>query len=141
MVISGEKILMSAELKGCVTWFLYFWILRSNYVKSHHCRMCVSDFREDGPFCRPDSKRPILNRVTNAGFFSQLLKTSDLFPELKIFHFEDFYWGKYSEAVVRVYGRLCPSVFLMKLHTKGDSDTEVSPWKLWNLYKHFRVTP
>ena len=26
MLISGEKILMSAELKGCVTWLLLFWI-------------------------------------------------------------------------------------------------------------------
>ena len=26
MLISGEKILMSAELKRCVTWLLFFWI-------------------------------------------------------------------------------------------------------------------
>ena len=39
--------LMSAELKGCVTWFIYFldllW-LRYNCAKFHHCRICVTDF-------------------------------------------------------------------------------------------------
>ena len=43
--------LMSAELKRCVTWFIYFldllW-LRYNCAKFHHCRICVTDFREGG---------------------------------------------------------------------------------------------
>ena len=37
--------LMSAELKACVTWFIYFLDLlyvRYNCAKSHHCRICVT---------------------------------------------------------------------------------------------------
>ena len=41
--------LISAELKGCVTWFIYFldlpWV-RYNCAKFHHCRICVTGFRE-----------------------------------------------------------------------------------------------
>ena len=49
--------LMPAELKGCVTWFIYFldplWV-RYNCAKFHHCRICVTDFREGvGAFCGP----------------------------------------------------------------------------------------
>ena len=48
--------LMSAELKGCVTWFIYFldllWV-RYNCAKFHHCRICVTDFREGGNFWPP----------------------------------------------------------------------------------------
>ena len=50
--------LMSAELKGCVTWFIYFldlpWI-RYDCAKFYHCRICVTDFRDWGPFCPPPS--------------------------------------------------------------------------------------
>ena len=46
--------LMSAELKENVTWFIYFldllWV-RYNCAKFHHCRICVTDFRDGGPFC------------------------------------------------------------------------------------------
>ena len=77
MLNSGEKMLMSAELKGCVTWFTYLldllWV-RYNCAKFHHCRICVTDFREGGPFCPPSPhpwaapKRPILNRVKGTNF-------------------------------------------------------------------------
>ena len=68
---SGEKILMSAELKGFVTWFIYFldllWV-RHNCAKFHYCRICVTDSRRGwGAFCPPHpwavAKKPILNRV------------------------------------------------------------------------------
>ena len=57
-LISGEKMLISAELKECVTWFIYFLDLpyvRYNYAKFHHCRICVTDFREVGPKKPPPS--------------------------------------------------------------------------------------
>ena len=48
--------LMSAELKGCVTWFIYFldllWV-RYNCAKFHRCRICVTDFRERGSLFGP----------------------------------------------------------------------------------------
>ena len=57
LLISGEKRLMSAERKGCVTWFIYYCD------KFHNCTIYVTDFRE-GAFLPPhpwaDLKRPIL---------------------------------------------------------------------------------
>ena len=53
--------LMSAELWGCLMWFIYILDLlqlRYNFAKFHHCRICVTDFREGGPFCTP----PILEQ-------------------------------------------------------------------------------
>ena len=51
--ISGQKMLMPAELKGFVTWFIYFldllW-LSYNSANFHHCRICVTDFIERGAF-------------------------------------------------------------------------------------------
>ena len=53
LLISGEKMLMSPELKGCVTWFIYVLDLvwaRHNCTNCHHCRICLTDFREGGRF-------------------------------------------------------------------------------------------
>ena len=51
LLISSEKMLVSAELKGCVTWFIFFldllW-LRYNCAKFHCCRICATDFVERG---------------------------------------------------------------------------------------------
>ena len=60
--------LMPAELKWCVTWFIYFLnplCVRYNCGKFHHCRICVTDFREGAFHPHPWSglKKPILNRV------------------------------------------------------------------------------
>ena len=57
------KILMSAILWGCVTWFIYFldiFYVRYNYAKFHHCRICVKDFREEGflPLPPPIREQP-----------------------------------------------------------------------------------
>ena len=44
LIFNGE-IFMSAELKGCVTWFIYFSDLikvRYNCAKFHYCRVCVT---------------------------------------------------------------------------------------------------
>ena len=53
--------LMSAEVRGCVTWFicfLDFLCVRYNCAKFHHCRICVTDFREGGLFALPISESP-----------------------------------------------------------------------------------
>ena len=52
----AEKIVMSAKLRGCVTWVTYFLDLlqvRYNCAKFHHCRICVNDFSEGGLFAPP----------------------------------------------------------------------------------------
>ena len=53
--------LMSEELKGCVTWFIYFldlfW-LSYNCAKFHHYRICMTDFREGGLFFPPIREQP-----------------------------------------------------------------------------------
>ena len=56
LLISGEKMLMPAELKGCVTWFIYFldylWV-RYNYTNFIIVGY-VTDFRK-GAFLPPPS--------------------------------------------------------------------------------------
>ena len=56
LLISSEKMLISAELKECVKRFIYFldllWV-RCKCAKFYHCRKCVTDFREVGPICPP----------------------------------------------------------------------------------------
>ena len=57
LLISNEKMLTSAELKEFihlykVTRFIHFLdvpLVRYNYAKFHHCRICVADFKEGGP--------------------------------------------------------------------------------------------
>ena len=52
-LISSEKMLMLAELIGCVTWFTYFLDLlygRYKCAKFQHCRICVTDLREGDLF-------------------------------------------------------------------------------------------
>ena len=64
------KMLILAELKGCVTWFMQFLDLlyvRYNCIKLHYWTIYLTDFREEGLFVHPHPgsapKRPILNRV------------------------------------------------------------------------------
>ena len=101
VVDSGEKILISAELKGCVTWFIYIldllWV-RRNCIKFHHCRLCGTVFRE-GAFWASNSwavqKRPILNRVkkkyknmfTLSNLFSTSIDINLLLREMSNFYF------------------------------------------------------
>ena len=71
LLISSEQMLMSAELKGCIALFIHFLNLPSvnyNCAKFHHCRTCVTDFREWGPKSTPPTfvgspERALLNRV------------------------------------------------------------------------------
>ena len=49
LLISGEKMLMSAELKDYITWFIYFLDLlkvRYNCAKFHHCGICLTPINE-----------------------------------------------------------------------------------------------
>ena len=51
LVISSEKMLMSAELNGCIPLFIYFLdllLVRYKCAKFHHCSICMKDFREEG---------------------------------------------------------------------------------------------
>ena len=50
LVISSEKMQMSAELNGSIPWFIYFLdllLVRYKCAKFHHCSICVTDFREE----------------------------------------------------------------------------------------------
>ena len=48
LLLSVEKLLMSAELNGCIACLYMFWIsFRFGItVLFHHCRICVADFKE-----------------------------------------------------------------------------------------------
>ena len=68
LLIFDGKVLMSAELRGCVTWFIYFMgvlEVRINCTNFPLCRICVTGFREGGlfaPYPWAAPKRLILNR-------------------------------------------------------------------------------
>ena len=95
LLISGEKSLISAEPKVCVTWFMYFLnhlLLRYECAKFHHYMMYVTDFLGRGwPFCHsPPShpwaapKRPILNRVKRSPENSEAnLRSASHLPTVK----------------------------------------------------------
>ena len=65
-LISGDKILISAKLKRCDTWFMYILNIHFvgyNFAKVHHCRLYVTDFRGGGglfafPLCEQSQKCP-----------------------------------------------------------------------------------
>ena len=69
MLIFGEKMLVSAELKRCATWFMYFWIFfrQGTTVPSFINVGYVWQILGWGAFLTPHSwavpKKPILNRI------------------------------------------------------------------------------
>ena len=74
------KTLMSAEIRGCVTWFLYLFDLlwvRYKCTNLHHCRICVTDVREWGlfwpPICEQPRKCPSLIGLTLNIFHTSLM--------------------------------------------------------------------
>ena len=54
--MSGNILLMSAEFKMCVMWFIHFLDIhwrRYNCVKFHHCVICVVGFQKGRTFLAP----------------------------------------------------------------------------------------
>ena len=54
------KVLMSVEIKGCLTWFNYILDLlysSYNFAKFHHCWICITDFKK-GAFLPPTREQP-----------------------------------------------------------------------------------
>ena len=87
--------LMSAELKGCITWFIHFFDLpyvRYNCAKFHHCRICVVNFREGvkkaPPYPWAAPKKPILNRVNDVCINHKSLIINEIFYLLKAFYLQ-----------------------------------------------------
>ena len=77
-LISSEKVLTSAELKGCVTWFISFLDLvyvRYNCAKFLYCKICATDFIKEG-FFRPPIHEQQRNGPSGIGTRS-LLDFSD----------------------------------------------------------------
>ena len=121
--------LMSAELKECVTWFIYFsylvWI-RQNCAKFYHCRICVTVFREVGLFGPPPPpphhhlraapKKPILKKVK--GLLSYMLKIYD-FSNFTKYMFDistlmlDFYLIDYIQNSINQLKKICCHDFYM----------------------------
>ena len=56
LLISGKKMLISGDLRWCVRWLIHFldllWVMYYS-AKFHHCRICVTDFREGRTFLHP----------------------------------------------------------------------------------------
>ena len=97
--------LMSAKLKGCVTWFIYFldllWV-RYNCAKFHRCRICVTDFREGGLF----APSPIREQPWKSPFWIGLTQLWNLGP----------IWAK-----------------LMQPYVPDNYVSWFTLWKFWNL--------
>ena len=76
LLVSGEKMLMLTELKGCLTWFICFldllYVRYNNGAKFHHCRIFMTDFREGALFApspltrEQPRKNPSWIRLTKA---------------------------------------------------------------------------
>ena len=115
------KMLKSAELKGRVTWFMYFLDLlyvRYNCAKFHQFRICVRHFREGELFCpRPHHlwaapKKPILNRVKVPYFF---FKNELIFSKKRLCVYLDFA-KKFKYILNKVEGfNLSKSCILIKV--------------------------
>ena len=115
ILLSSEKILMSAESNGYVTSFKHFWrLLQVRYAcaKFHHCRIYVTDFRR-GSFLYPPPVPPSfarspqkvhpeqVNRVTQA---AQILKGVNLsfvlfFAFFSIFHIK-YCWKHFLSSSI-----------------------------------------
>ena len=108
--------LMSAELKGCVTWFIHFLDLpyvRYNCAKFHRYRICVVDFREGGPKSPPPiHKQPkkspswiglnfFLIKMVTILMMSAKMATPGLFIT-KIF------WKKHYDVIIFVHDAISP---------------------------------
>ena len=86
MLIFGEKMLMPAELKWWVTWFMHFldflWI-RYKCAKRHHCRICKAYFKEGSLFGAPNPWAASKKRPSSIG-----LKVHNAFQTTLKFHFQ-----------------------------------------------------
>ena len=63
MLISGEKMLMSLELKGCVTWFIFFFRLGITVPSFIIAGYVWQILGRGSLFATPHPWRPILSRV------------------------------------------------------------------------------
>ena len=95
----GEKMLMPAELKGCVTWFIYFldllWV-RYSSAKFHNIGY-VWLILGRGPFCPPSCpwavlKRPILNRFKLQYLPNELRYFVEIFYVIRHSLKQQIYW-------------------------------------------------
>ena len=92
----GEKFLMSAELKGCATLFIYLLDLfqvTHNCSKFHHYGLCVTDFEEGDLFSPPP---PIREQFQKA----HLEQVSDILLS-KIFQQRIYMHNRYSKLADR----------------------------------------
>ena len=128
LLIFGEKMMMSAEFKGCVTWFICCLDLlevKYNCAKFHHCRVNVTDFRKGGPFypLHPwvAPKRSILKRSLNI----------DTFLIASVIHYQGPSWKGLSNFFL---------IFLLDFSLKTSQNQTFSLHKICeNTYFHWPV--
>ena len=96
-------------------YFLDLLYVRYNCAKFHQCRICVTDFREGGPFCPSPHpwaapKKPILNRVKSAFQTFEKNNPSLSKPTLKYLVYRQVFWVKVGHLQGQgagLYGRWC----------------------------------
>ena len=112
LLIFGEKMLRPAYREGCVTWIIFFSDLlkvRYNCAKSHHCGICVTDFREVGlfaPIREQPQKGPSLIGLT--AIVLPWKKTWQIFPLL----------CRYTSSKDRVKQKQIPYYDIINLYDK-----------------------
>ena len=116
-----SKMLMSAELKECVTLFMNFLNLlevRYNCAKFHHCCICVTNFKEGGlppnPWAAP--KKPswiglIFSRyLAKNWYFKMKLSQFEFHQNLNFWQFE-FSQFEFSQPNFQFYKQNLPIIF------------------------------
>ena len=116
--------LMSAELKLCVTWLIYFLIFFSEGItaKLHHCRLRVTDFREEPilppPHLWTTPKKLILNKI------KEIFNTFQYSMHCKICQ-----WSNVPEQYFTLKGKF--QIFLCGLSLQNEKFVLPPIKKLW----------
>ena len=98
--------LILAEFKGCVTWFMCFLdllLLRYNYAKFPHCWICDTDFSY-GELLAPPPPPPIGEQIRKGPSWIGLISC----PQLQL--------KNYSMIVFKLFMQICKRYLLRGLH-------------------------
>ena len=90
--------LISAELKECVTWFIYFLNVfwpRYNCANFYHCKTCVTDFRKGEGFFVP----LIREQIRKSPFWIELNH-----KEVQIMHRTSLYIARCVKSLALTFG-------------------------------------
>ena len=80
--VKNADVSKTQEVCHVIHIFFYLLSVRYNSAKFHHCRICVTDFREWGPFCSPPPPHRIREQSQKSPSWIELMY---LLIELKLY--------------------------------------------------------